>query len=447
MAKISASPSPRTFAEAVAENILAPAAEKAAGADGVLDTSDASRIDALDGLDAHARALLKEAAALTGTSAPTVAAFVTAATDRVKRDAAAAAGADGRLSSTDAAALPADLRLAYFALRGAGDPLTIPARPGVSFSEAVVRDVCARYGLTDAGALLDQALRLDDGNLYLNRRELEAAAKALNAAPADRPLSFSEAVLTRVMSDFGISDRAALLALAARFDADGNRYLKRSELEAAAKVLVGRGAEIGVVSDIDKTVLPPTASGAPLKDPYPGVATLFRILESRLDGTGAKGDVHYVTARDPSSASEIPAWLDLHRMPRGPIDTGTSPLPWIAESEKVRDIEAIFEATGNQKYVLFGDTNHRDPEVYKRIREKYPARVLAIVIHNVKAADAARTAGMHVVDNYAVAAAKLLQDGVLDEASARAVMDAAQIEGLPITDAEIEELVDDHRPG
>lgn len=441
MSKISSSPSPRTFAEAMAENILAPAAEKAAGRDGVLDASDAGRIDALDGMEAHARTLLKDAATITGTSTPTVAAFVAAATDRVQNAASAAAGADGRLSSADLQALPADLRLAFFALREAGSGLVIPPHPGVAFSEAVFRDVCTRHGIQDAGALLERALLLDDGNLYLKKSELEAAARELTQAPAGPALAFSESVLTRVMSSFGITDRDALLAVATRHDADGNRYLKTSELEAAAKALTGRAAELGIISDIDKTVLPPSSNGAPLKDPYPGVATLFRILESRLDHSGAPGDMHYVTARDPDSAAVVPPWLDLHRLPAGPILTGTSPLPWIAEDEKVRDIEKIFEATGDQKFVLFGDTNHRDPEVYARIRTAYPDRVLAVVLHNVKSSDAARTAGMHVVDNYAIAAAKLLKDGILDETAARAVMDAAQIEGLPITDAEIEALI------
>jgi len=443
MTKISSSPSPRTFADAVKENILAPAAEKAAGSDGVLDASDASRIDALDGIDAHAKTLLKDAANITGTNAPSVAAFVSAATERVKEMATTAAGPDGRLSSADVNSLPGDLRLAFFALRGASTPLVIPSRPGVSFSEAVVRDVCARYGIADVGALLDRALLLDDGNLYLKKSELEAAAQALTAnGPA---LRFAESVIAGVMADFGLTDRDALLAIATMHDADGNRYLKKSELEAAAKVLTGRAVEIGIVSDIDKTVLPPSTNGQPLKDPYPGVSTLFRILESKLDGTGNAGDMHYVTARDPQSASVVPAWLDLHRLPAGPIETGTSPLPWIAENEKVADIERIFDATGDKKFVLFGDTSHRDPDVYKRIRAKYPDRVLAVVIHDVKNIDPARTEGMHVVKNYAHAAAKLFKDGVLDEPSARAVMDAAQIEGHPITDAEIETLIDEHR--
>lgn len=444
MTKISSSPSPKTFADAVKEHVLAPAAQKAAGTDGVLDASDAARIDALDGIDAHARTMLKDAAALTGTATPTVAAFVEAATARVKAAATAAAGPDGRLSSSDVSAMPGDLRLAFFALRGSDAPLVVPSRPGVSFSEAVVRDVCARYGLTDAGALIDQAVLLDDGNLYLKKSELEAAAQKLTAnGPA---LSFSENVLASVMAEFGITDRDALLSIATQHDADGNRYLKKSELEAAAKVLTGRGAEIGIVSDIDKTVLPPSTNGQPLKDPYPGVSTLYRILESRLDGSGAAGDVVYVTARDPQSAAEVPAWLDLHRMPAGPIETGTSPLPWIAEDEKVKDIEKVFDATGDKKFVLFGDTSHRDPDVYKRIRAKYPDRVLAVVVHDVKNIDPARVEGMHLVKSYADAAAKLLGDGILDEASARAVMEAAQIEGHPITDAEIEALLDAHRP-
>lgn len=211
-----------------------------------------------------------------------------------------------------------------------------------------------------------------------------------------------------------------------------------SPLDATLVVDVPRNAgELGIVSDIDKTVLPPeTAAGLP--PPYPGVAALLATLE----GTVA-GDVHYVTARTPEGVAEIPAWMELHGVPAGSIDTGISGAPWVAQPEKVRDITRLLEASPEQPYVLFGDTSHRDPEVYKEIRAAFPDRVSAIFIHKVNATvSPTRVEGMHLVNNYAEAAALAFGDDLLTEAQARDVIEAARAEGLALTDSEIDALLD-----
>ncbi len=196
-------------------------------------------------------------------------------------------------------------------------------------------------------------------------------------------------------------------------------------------------SEIGIVSDIDKTVLPPeTAAGLP--PPYPGIAALLRTLEG-----DAAGDVHYVTARDPSGVVEIPDWMAMHDVPAGPIDTGIGTQPWVAQPEKVRDISRIFDTQAQQKFVLFGDTSHRDPEVYKDVRTAYPMQISAIFIHKVNATVAAtRVEGMHLINNYAEAAAICFGQDLITEAQARDVMETAQGEGLAITAAEIDALID-----
>jgi hypothetical protein len=199
--------------------------------------------------------------------------------------------------------------------------------------------------------------------------------------------------------------------------------------------------ELGIVSDIDKTVLPPeTAAGLP--PPYPGVATLFR----KLDGSTA-GDMRWVTARSPDRIVDLPDWMEMHDFPEGTFDTGTSGAPWIVQPEKIADIERLFDASGEQKYVLVGDTSQRDPEVYKAIREKYPMRVAAIFIHKMNATvNPTRVTGMHLVENYAQAAALAFGDELITEAEAREVMNAAKNEGLAITAAEINALIDAARP-
>ncbi len=199
-------------------------------------------------------------------------------------------------------------------------------------------------------------------------------------------------------------------------------------------------AELGIVSDIDKTVLPPeTPAGLP--PPYPGIAALLRTLELRM--AGAAGDVHFVTARTPEGIVGIADWMSLHGVPAGPIDTGISGAPWVAQPEKVRDVSRIFDTRVQQRFVLFGDTSHRDPEVYAEIRTKYPTRIAAIFINKVnETVSPTRVAGMHLVNNYAEAAAIAFGQELITEAEARTIMNAARTEGLAITAAEIDALLD-----
>jgi len=211
-------------------------------------------------------------------------------------------------------------------------------------------------------------------------------------------------------------------------------------LEATVVIDVPRDdSELGIVSD-DKTVLPPeTPEGMP--PPYPGIATMLRTLELR--GGGDAGDVRYVTAREPDGVVEIPDWMAMHEVPAGTIDTGISGVPWVAQAEKVRDISRIFDARVQQHFVLFGDTAHRDPEVYAEILTKYPTRVTTVFIHKVnETVPPTRVAGMHLVNNYAEAAAIAFGEELLTETEARKIMTTAQSEGLEITDAEIDDLIE-----
>ena len=202
--------------------------------------------------------------------------------------------------------------------------------------------------------------------------------------------------------------------------------------------------ELGIVSDLDKTVIP-DADPDLSKAPYPGVKALYRILELR--NGGAAGDVYYVTARTPEKVTEVPAYLAQHGVPDGRIETGVSGVPWLAQAEKVRDVSAILASTGEQRFVLFGDSSHRDPEVYKEIVAAHPERIVAGFIHKVNATVSAdRVEGLYLHESYAEVAAVLYELGSLTEAEALEVMRAAKGEGLAITDAEMQALLDAHRP-
>jgi hypothetical protein len=207
---------------------------------------------------------------------------------------------------------------------------------------------------------------------------------------------------------------------------------------------VSMTTELGIVSDLDKTVIPPAEPDLS-KAPYPGVRLLFEILERRSNG--ADGDLHYVTARTPDLVSSIPEYFEEHGIPTGSIDTGVSGMPWLAEPEKVADVSAVLNAAGEQRFILFGDSSHVDPAVYQTIRANYPDRIIAGFIHKVNnTVSPDRVEGLHLHEGYAEVAALLYGYEVLTRNEAHAVMRSARDEGLAITEAEMDVLLDEHMP-
>ncbi len=253
--------------------------------------------------------------------------------------------------------------------------------------------------------------------------------------------------------DVALDKRAAENIVAARpiatlTDLDNIAYVGESALKKIFDYASEHGylevcssSEVGIVSDLDKTVVPP-ANPDLSKAPYPGVTKLYQILEHR--NQGAAGDMYYVTARQPEMVTEIPDYLETHGVPAGPIETGISGLPWVAQPEKVADVSKILDAAGEQRFVLLGDSSHRDPEVYKEILALYPERIIAGFIHKVNNTVAPhRVEGLHLHESYAEVAAILYGLDVISADEALEVMKSAQAEGLAITDEQMQALLDE----
>ena len=205
--------------------------------------------------------------------------------------------------------------------------------------------------------------------------------------------------------------------------------------------------ELGVVSDLDKTVIPPEGDLELPEAPYPGVTTLYAILEHGSDGTGEPGDFTYVTARTPDRVVDVPAWLEEKGLPAATIETGVSGVPWIAQEEKVNDISRVFEASPQQSFVLFGDTSHRDPEAYKEILARFPDQFRVGLIHMVNmTVSEHRLEGLYLHHNYAEAAAILVGEGVITEQDARRVYEDAVEEGLELSEEDFQALLDTYAP-
>ena len=248
--------------------------------------------------------------------------------------------------------------------------------------------------------------------------------------------------------DVGLDNRAVTAIVQGRPIATVMRlselaYVGESALEKLKQYVSPSGVslEFGVISDLDKTIIPPHSEELP-EAPYPGVAMLLTELEYR--DNGQPGDTYFVTARSPDRIEGIPEWLEQHGIPNGPIATGVTGVPWLAQSEKVSDISAILGANPDQSFILLGDTNHRDPEVFKEVIALFPDQIAAACVHQVNNVSEHRVEGLCVFEDYTDVAAYLLGLGLLDELGARAVMRAAQSEGVDISDEQIEELIAEH---
>ena len=195
-------------------------------------------------------------------------------------------------------------------------------------------------------------------------------------------------------------------------------------------------AMLALISDLDKTVIPPSTNDLSIA-PYPGAVTLYQILLAGSDR------ITYVTARQPDRVIEVPAYLETHGLPGGPIETGISGFPPVAEAEKVRDITKTFEASPDRIHVLFGDSSHVDAGAFQEIIGLFPEQVHTGLIHIVTTSVPDLT-GLLPFNNHVEAAAILVGEGLMTRDDARAVFDAAVLEGLALTEAEFDALLETH---
>ncbi len=251
-----------------------------------------------------------------------------------------------------------------------------------------------------------------------------------------------------------LDDDVGLNARAARGLVDGRPFSSVEEVDAVS--FVGASAlerirefgiangqdcnafELALISDLDKTVIPPQADDLPLP-PYPGVSTLYNIL------LGDTGEITYVTARNAERVVLVPNWLERHDVPVGTIETGISGIPSVARREKVSDITRTFEASPNRVHVLFGDTSHVDPEVSQDVLGLFPNQVRAALMHKVTdTVSPDRLLGLHLFHNHVEAAVILARLRVIGVDEAIRVFEAATNEGLDLSLDEFHDLLIDN---
>lgn len=168
-----------------------------------------------------------------------------------------------------------------------------------------------------------------------------------------------------------------------------------------AEVFVpSKGAQFGVISDIDDTVIQTYATeylrmalltllgNARTRLPFPGVASFYRAL---CNGHDTQNPIFYVSSSPWNLYDLLVDFFELQAVPRGPIflrDWGISRdelLPTEHAEHKLGVIGELFDFYPHLSFILIGDSGQHDPEIYAEIVRRYRRRVLAVYIRDVSA--------------------------------------------------------------
>ncbi|MDY2585768.1 App1 family protein [Winogradskyella aquimaris] len=161
-------------------------------------------------------------------------------------------------------------------------------------------------------------------------------------------------------------------------------------------------AQFGVASDIDDTILHTgVVSTLKWKVIYNSV---FKHAKNRIPLEGAAGFYHklhrgvsgqnvnpifYVSHSPWNLYRYLELFLRQHDFPKGPIllrnlSNLLRRQPQNQKPQKEREIINLLKTYPNLPFILIGDSGENDPDIYIKIAEEFPKRILAIYLRSVK---------------------------------------------------------------
>jgi phosphatidate phosphatase APP1 len=160
----------------------------------------------------------------------------------------------------------------------------------------------------------------------------------------------------------------------------------------------GPRVTFGVISDIDDTILHTgaqralamtvrTFTGSEMtRTPMPGAPELYRALAAGASGAD-DNPVFYVSSSPWNLHGFLRSFLELRGFPLGPLllrdFLGTGERRTHATG-KLTSIEEILSTHAGLQFLLLGDSGQHDPEIYAEAVRRYPGRILAVYIREVR---------------------------------------------------------------
>ena len=178
--------------------------------------------------------------------------------------------------------------------------------------------------------------------------------------------------------------------------------LPKVEKQSIAEVSVpSECAEFAVISDVDDTIMRTGATNifshiktvmlnnAHSRELFPGTSEFYNSLHQGV--SGHSGNPFFYVSSSPWNIYDLIAeFIEINGLPKGPVllkDFGLREDRWFKSghaSYKKDRIEAILKTYPQLKLVLIGDSGQHDVYAYLEIAKRYPDRVLAVYIRDLK---------------------------------------------------------------
>jgi phosphatidate phosphatase APP1 len=161
-------------------------------------------------------------------------------------------------------------------------------------------------------------------------------------------------------------------------------------------VLVPSEARIGIISDIDDTVVRSSAANvlrmawivllnnAHTRLPFEGVAAFYGALQRGADRQ-AYNPIFYLSSSPWNIYDVLEDFLNAHGLPVGPLFLKDWSPTVLGEhrGHKLAVIRRLLRTYPELPFVLIGDSGEEDPEIYRQAVREHPGRVRAIYIRDV----------------------------------------------------------------
>lgn len=180
--------------------------------------------------------------------------------------------------------------------------------------------------------------------------------------------------------------------------------LRVPEKDAAAEaelMIPGRGAEFGVISDIDDTVIftgvssrmkwrliiNSIARNVYQRRTIEGASPWYNLLHQGISGNNTN-PFFYISNSPWNIHNYLRVFLQENGFPKGPVmlrDIGFSTFSAkkLEEKNKYKQIINILRAFPDLKFILIGDAAEQDAELYIKVARRFPDRILCIYIRSV----------------------------------------------------------------
>lgn len=183
------------------------------------------------------------------------------------------------------------------------------------------------------------------------------------------------------------------------------------EVRTTGYVLVSSGTRLGVISDLDDTVVKSSAT-EPLKrvcrllvnnartmPPFEDVADFYKTLQCGMDGREFN-PIFYVSSSPWNLYELLVEFLEWNGIPVGPLILKRWDLATIGRrpEHKIESIRRLLSTYPELPFVLLGDSGQSDQDIYHQVAHEHPGRVQAVYIREVKKGESrARASEVHAL--------------------------------------------------